>query len=260
MVIGDIDGEQGSRVFVVSETAGLVEEDGYAEAGEFGGAGGMAGAYGGGMVFAGVESLCDFVGEVGDVGHFVPENSGGFGASPTSIEFASLARVGGAGSYVKIVSRELRGDLLLLFVQRKRKNRSGEIFDGEKHVTGLDDGDSDGVQIRSEKVGAVRGRVHPLRVDADDGGTLGDIFGNGAEACSGLARAVLHGRLAGKLVRELIHLGHAQGVLMGSGGQRGIPTQRRQARSRAIAIGGVQQSLVSGTGLRRRSVERGNEE
>ncbi len=100
----------------------LVEEDGYAEAREFGGAGGMAGAYGGGMVFSGVEFLCDFVGEVGDVGHFIAEDGGGFGTGPAAIKFASLARVGGAGGDVKTVSRQSRGDLLLLFVQRQRRN------------------------------------------------------------------------------------------------------------------------------------------
>ncbi len=197
---------------------GLVEEDGYAEAGEFGRAGGMARAYGGGMVFSGVEFLCDFVGEVGDFRHFVAEDGGGFGAGPAAIKFASLARVGGAGGDVKIVSRQLRGDLLLLFVQRERRNRSREILDGEKHVAGLYYGDADGVQVWIEQVGAVRRRVHPLRVDTYDRGTLCDIFGDGAEACSGLARAVLHGRFAGKLVRQLVHLGHAQGVLMGCGG------------------------------------------
>ena len=100
----------------------LVEEDGYAEAREFGGAGGMAGAYGGGMVFSGVEFWCDFVGEVGDVGHFIAEDGGGFGTGPAAIKFASLARVGGAGGDVKTVSRQSRGDLLLLFVQRQRRN------------------------------------------------------------------------------------------------------------------------------------------
>ena len=76
----------------------------------------MAGAYGGGMVFTGVKFLCDFVGEVVDVGHFVAKNGVGFGAGPAAIEFAGFARVGGAGGNVKIVSGELRGDLLLLFV------------------------------------------------------------------------------------------------------------------------------------------------
>ena len=106
----------------------------------------------------------------------------------------------------------------------------------------------------SRRLARCGGGVHPLRVHAGDGGTLRDIFGDRAEAGTSLARTVLHGRFAGKLVRELVHLGHAQGVLMGSGGQRGIPSQSRQAGGGAIAIGGVKQSLVGGAGLRRRSV------
>ena len=54
---------------------GSKEEDGDTEMGEFGFAGGMAGADGGGVIFAGVDLLHDFIGDMGEIGHLVAENA-----------------------------------------------------------------------------------------------------------------------------------------------------------------------------------------
>ena len=136
------------------------EEDGDAEPGEFGGMSRSAGAYGGGVVFAGCEVLLDVVGEDGEVGQFVAEDGAWFGAGEAAIELAGLARVGRASSYLEIMVAlsELRGDLLFLLIERERGNGGGEIFDGEEDVARLDDGDADGVELRVEKIGAMRRR------------------------------------------------------------------------------------------------------
>ena len=220
----------------------------------------MARANGCGVELARSGFLQDFVGEIGEVGHFVAEDGGRPWSSPAAVQFAGFASVRGTSIHVKAVRGELRGDLVLLLVQRERRNTGGEIFYGEQGITGLDYRDANGVQIGIEEIGAVGSRVHPLRVQTGDVGTLGDVFGDHAEAGASLAGAVLHRRFTGKLMRELIHLGHSQGVLVRSGGQRGIPSQRRQADGGAIAVGSVKQGLVGGARLRRRSVQGGRDE
>jgi hypothetical protein len=51
---------------------------------------------------------------------------------------------------------------------------------------------------------------------------------------------------------ELIHLGHAQRMLVRSGGERGIPFEQRKILRSTIFVGGIQQGLVGDAGLRTR--------
>jgi len=62
---------------------------------------------------------------------------------------------------------------------------------GEVHIAGLNYGDADGVEFGIEQIGAMRRRVHPLRVQAGDAGAFGNIFGDGAEASAFVAGAIL---------------------------------------------------------------------
>ena len=144
--------------------------------GELGVAGGVAGADRGGMVFAGAGLLHDFLGQIRQVRHFVAENGGGARPNETAVRFAGLAGVRGAGDDVEVGPGQLGGNLGFLLVQGERRDRGGEIFDGEKHVAGLHDGDADGVKFRVEEIGAMRSGVHPLRVQAGCGMGLAPRF------------------------------------------------------------------------------------
>jgi hypothetical protein len=126
------------------------------------------------------------------------------------------------------------------------RDGAGEVFDGEELAVALEDGDADGVEVGVEEIGAVGPGVHPLGVDVSGGRSLGDVLGEGAEAGTGRGGARGKVGLAGELMRQPILLGHAQGVLVCSAGERRVPLQGRQALRGAVAVGGVEQGLFSG--------------
>ena len=97
----------------------------------------------------------------------------------------------------------------------------------------------------------MRRRMHPLLVNACGSWTLSHILGDEAETRARLFGTILHGRFAGKLVRELIHLCHFQRVLVSRIGERGVPFQGRQTGGGTIMIRRVEKSLGSDAGLRR---------
>ena|SRR5208283_1749497 len=112
----------------------------------------MARANGCGVELARSGFLQDFVGEIGEVGHFVAEDGGRPWSSPAAVQFAGFASVRGTSIHVKAVRGELRGDLVLLLVQRERRNTGGEIFYGEQGITGLDYRDANAFRSGSRRL------------------------------------------------------------------------------------------------------------
>jgi len=219
----------------------LIQQNGDAVAGEVGGGGRFAGADGGGMNFASGQAAVYVIGELAQISRFVAHDCGRTLAGVATIEFAGAAGVSGGGDVLESARDKLRDDLLFLLFEAGGGNGSGEIFDGEIHVAGLDDGDAEGVEFAVHEIGAMGSGVHPLGMQAGDAGTFRDIFGDEAEAGTGVASTVLHRRFAGKLVREGVALSHEKSVLMGGGGEVGVPMERRESGGGAIAIGGVEQ-------------------
>ena len=89
-------------------------------------------------------------------------------------------------------------------------------------------------------------RVHPRAVNLGGRMAHGDIFGDGAEARSGLGGAFGEILLTGVAMGEFRFLGHELGVSEGSFGKGGVPHDRLLSAIGAGLIGEVYEALFVG--------------
>ncbi len=119
----------------------------------------------------------------------------------------------------------------------------GVIGDSVEGAATGDDGDTDAIDLRVEKIFTMAFGVHPESVNALRRGSHGDVFFNEAEVRAGVGGAGGEIGRVGVLVRDGAFGGHAQTVLSGSCGECGIPGEGVESGFSAGAVGGVEEDL-----------------
>src|SRR5208337_2067541 len=119
---------------------------------------------------------------------------------------AGLARIIGGVQQPHTARGQLRADLEFLRIQSQKRYFRREVLRRKQQAAALHYRNAHGIQFAVEEIGAVRRRIHPLRVQPEDSWSLGDILRDQAEARARLHRSLLQWQLAGELVRERILL------------------------------------------------------
>jgi len=127
---------------------------------------------------------------------------------------------------------------------------AAEVFDGEEEALIFDDGDADCVEIGIEEIGAVGGSGHPDLLEG--GGSVsvaGEVFGDGAEAGSGVGAAGDEVGFSGVLVEELAWVADDPAEMsVGSLGEWCVPVQGREVVLGAGLVGELEEGLLGGGG------------
>ncbi len=100
---------------------------------------------------------------------------------------ASLTSESGIAENLDAAGADEGGDLSLDLAAIEREDGVGVVGDGVENAAGRDDGDAGAVDVGTEEIGAMAGRVHPLVLNAFGRRADGDVLLNDAEVGSGLS-------------------------------------------------------------------------
>ena len=125
-----------------------------------------------------------------------------------------------------------------------------KVLRGEKAGVALNYGDAYGRQLGAQNVRAVAWGVHPHSVYDGWSRADGDVFGDHAETRACLARARKEVWLTGKLVRHLIELSHADGMLTRGRSEGIVPLKDGEALGDAFTVQGAEKLAFRGGDLR----------
>jgi len=186
---------------------------------------------------------------VGEVGATVAHDEERFvGAGEAGVGGAGAAGLDGGGEDGDAVGGEEVGDGGLLLGEGEVLDGALEVFDGEELAVLGDDGDADGVDGGVEEIAAMAGGVHPGFVNLEGALAFGDVFGDDAEAGSGVGGALGEFKFSWILMGYVVVGEHDAGVLGGCADESGIAAEWGEMEGGALLVGGGLEVLLGDGG------------
>jgi len=165
------------------------------------------------MIFAGGEAAHKLSGNGVEAGHGVTHDEPGLTrACVAGVHGAGLAGVVRCFGDTHSGLCDDAGNCAFLLGECEVFDGAGEVFYSVELVVARNDGDTDGVDVGIEEIGAVAGGVHPEVVDDDGAGSFAYVFGDEAKVRAGIGSARCEFGFAVELVGDGGVVGHLAGV------------------------------------------------